>query len=123
MDEKPTCRMDFDEKSQVIYQWIEGSLDEDDSNRMTAGIVELKKRLREPDKIRILAISEKPEKPTPGARRLFMENARKEDLYKMAVLGRNPYMRAAVSFLLMVSGLKKIRIFPDETAALKWLNS
>jgi hypothetical protein len=122
MDKKPTYRMELDEKTQVIYQWIEGSLDEDDSKRMTAGIIELKKKLHEPDRIRILVVSEKPAKPTPGARRRFLADARRDDLYKMAILGRNPYMRAAVSFILMVSGLKKLRVFPDEPEALKWLS-
>jgi hypothetical protein len=123
MGDDARFRMELDEKTQIIRQWVEGPMDEEDSARITAEVVELKKKLREPDKVRILAVSEKPAKPTPGARRHFMENARRNDLYKVAFLGKNPYMKTAMSFLLMVSGLKKIRVFSDEKEAIEWLSA
>lgn len=114
-------RLQLDEKTQVIYQWVEGDFSEKDSDRIVAMIGELKPRLRDPDRIRILALSEKPGKPTPSARRSLLENAKREDLYKMAIAGGNPYMKALVSFFCIASGMKKVRAFTKESDALQWL--
>ena len=113
--------MYLDETTQVIYQQVEGPIDEDDSKRMYEMVVELKKKLRDPGKVRILAISDNAAKPSPGARRALMENEKRDDFYRMAVVGSNPYMKTALTFFLMVSGSKKIRVFSNREDALTWL--
>jgi hypothetical protein len=111
----------LDEKTQVIYQNIEGPIDDEDSQRIVDMITEFKKKLREPDKVRILAISETAAKPTPRARRLLMKNTKRNDFYRIAIVGNNPYMRAVFSFFLIVSGSNKIRLFANKNDALDWL--
>jgi hypothetical protein len=114
--------MHLDEKKQIIYQRVEGPLDTEDSKKIFEMVVEFKKKLLDPDKIRILAFSDTTEKPTPEARRMLIEHEKRDDLYKLAVVGKNPYMRTVLSFFLMVSGSKKVRMFTTEADALIWLD-
>lgn len=113
----------LDEENQIIRQRLEGLFDEAAARRLVDTVIELKKRLRDPDKVCVLALSDLTAKATPGARRMLMENINRNDLYKMAMVGKNPYMKAVLTFFLMVSGTKKIGIFTSENEALEWLKA
>lgn len=112
----------LDEKLQVIRQHIEGNIDEEMTIRFFEESRAAAARLKDPKMIRILAISDSLGKGTPGARRSLMDNLNNDDVYRVALVGKNPFMKAAVSFLLVLKPSKKVRTFGNEDEALRWLN-
>lgn len=111
----------LDEETQIIYQYIEGVIDEEDSTKLYDLTEALRARLKDQNKIRILTVSNKIGKSTSKARKTLLDNLQKPELYKMAVLGRNPYMRVLFTFILRVTGVKKAKMFNDEQDAVRWL--
>jgi hypothetical protein len=113
--------MYLDEQSQVIRQRVECVLDDEVSRRLFNKTAELAAKLKDPRKIRILAVSDTFGKPTPAARRSLMNNVKRSELYKLAMVGNNPFMRAVISFFLSVGSTGKVRLFENEDDALEWL--
>jgi hypothetical protein len=113
--------MHLDEKTQIIYQHVEGIIDDEDSDRLYSMTDVLAARLKDRHKVRILTISDRIGKTSSNARKALLRNMRDPDLYKIAVMGRNPYMKALFTFILSVSGMKKTKMFTDEADAVRWL--
>jgi hypothetical protein len=113
--------LELDEKNQIIRQVIEGMIDDEDSETIFKSTKELAARLKDPHKVRILAISDNMAKSSPKARKDLLNNIKDPDLYKIAVMGKNPYMKAVFSFILKVTGTRKTRIFSKEQDAVRWL--
>jgi hypothetical protein len=114
--------MHVDKDLQIIRQNIEGIVDEEDANSISIMTETLAKELKEPRKVRILAVSNDFGKGTTKARKRLLENLDQADLYKIAVMGKNPYMKTLFSFFLKVTGSKKVMVFISEQDAVRWLN-
>lgn len=112
----------LDEKLQVIRQQLDGDISDETAARFIEGSHAAAARLKDPKKIRVLAVSNSLGKGTPLARRMLMDNLGNEDVYRVALVGKNPFMNAAVSFFLVIWPSKKIRVFSNENEALQWLN-
>lgn len=117
-----TLSVHLDEELQVIRQQLDGDIDEKMAARFFEESRVAAARLRDPKKIRVLAISDNLGKGTPEARRSLMDNLNHDDVYRVALVGKNPFMKAAVSFFLILKPSKKIRMFGNEDEALRWLN-
>jgi hypothetical protein len=113
--------MRLDETTQIIYQNVEGVVDDEDSDTLFAMTQELAARLKDRHKIRILTVSNQTGKTSSKARKALLKNMQDPDLYKIAVMGRNPYMKAIFTFILKVTGLKKTKMFTVEQEAVTWL--
>lgn len=111
----------LDEELQIIRQRLDGNMDDEIVTKFFEESQAAAARLKDPKKIRVLAISDKLGKATPGARRRLLENLNNEDVCKVALFGKNPFMNAAVSFFLAIRPSKKIRVFGNEDEALRWL--
>jgi hypothetical protein len=115
--------MHLNEENQIIYQYVEGVIDDEDSDNIYKMTEALANGLKDRHKVRILTISDKIGKGSPKMRRSLLKNMQDPDLYKIAVMGRNPYMRILFSFILRSTGMKKARIFSDEQEAVQWLSA
>jgi len=111
----------LDEKLQVIRQRLDGNIDDEMVTTFFNESQTAAARLKDPKKIRVLAISDTLGKATPGARRRLMNNLTNDDVYRVALVGKNPFMNAAISFFLVIKPSKKIRVFGNENDALHWL--
>ena len=112
----------LDEELQVIRQHLDGNIDEGMATKFFEESRAAAARLKDPKKIRVLAISNSLGKGTPKARRKLMANLNNDDVYRVALVGKNPFMNAAVSFFLVIKPSKKVRVFGNENEALQWLN-
>jgi hypothetical protein len=112
----------LDEELQVIRQKLDGDIDDEMATKFFEETRAAAARLKDPKKIRVLAVSEGLGKATPEARRSLMDNLNHDNVYRVALVGKNPFMNAAVSFFLILKPSKKIRVFGNEDVALRWLN-
>lgn len=112
----------LDEELQVIRQQLDGDIDHEMATKFIEESRAAAARLRDPKKVRILAISDSMGKGTPEARRILMGNLENDNVYRVALVGKNPFMNAAVSFILAIRPSKKVRVFSSEDEALQWLN-
>ena len=113
--------MRLDEKTRIIYQYVEGVLDDDDSAALLKMTKTFAEKLEDRHKVRILVVSNEMGKATSKARKSLLMNMQDPDLYKIAVMGKNQYMKTLFSFILKVTGIKKTRVFTDEQEAVRWL--
>jgi hypothetical protein len=113
--------MRLDEKNQVIRQFVEGVIDDEDSESIKTMTERLSAGLKDPHKIRVLTVSNDIGKASSKARRSLLKNMEDPDLYKIAVMGNNPYMKILFSFILKATRIKKARVFTDEHEAVRWL--
>jgi hypothetical protein len=114
--------MHLDEGLQIIRQNIEGVIDEEDAKSISTMTKNLSAGLKDPRKVRVLAVSNDLGKGTTKARKRLIENLDEADLYKIAVMGKNPYMKTLFTFILKVTGTKKVKMFTGEQEAVLWLN-
>jgi pantoate kinase len=110
-----------DEELQIIRQTIEGIIDEEDSKRILEMTVALANGLKDPNNVRVLTVSNDFGKATSRARKQLMKNLNESKLHKMAVMGKNPFMKTLITFIVMATGLKKVKLFTGEKEALDWL--
>lgn len=111
----------LDEKLQVIRQNFDGNIDEDMVQRFLEENHAAAARLKDPKKIRILGVADSLGKGSPEARRQLLSNLSDADVYRVALVGKNPFMNVAVSFFLAIKPSKKIRVFGNEDDAMRWL--
>ncbi|HMD67872.1 MAG TPA: STAS/SEC14 domain-containing protein [Chitinivibrionales bacterium] len=111
----------LDEEHQIIRQNFDGNLDEDMVQRFLEESRAAAARLKDPKKIRILGVADSLGKGSPEARRQLLRNLDHDDVYKVALLGKNPFMNVAISFFLAIKPSNKIRMFGNEDDALRWL--
>jgi hypothetical protein len=114
-------RMRVDEKNQIIRQYIEGIVTEEDAVHVSSMTASLAQGLKKPDKVKILVVTERYGKTTPKARRHLMQDMNRPELYKMAIVGSNPYARAFINLYLLVTRSKKVKTFLREQDAMEWL--
>jgi hypothetical protein len=125
MDEHGRFTTVLDEKLQIIRNHVRGGLDEEMATGLHETLVALLPKLKNPGKVKILVFLDKTSdgvKGTPKGRRMLMEHFKRPDLYKMAVVGGNPYMKALATFVFIATGVNKVRLFSNEHDAVQWLN-
>ena len=115
-------RVLFDEKEQVIRQYIEGPVGEPEAMDIQNKTGEAIPLLKNPEKVRLLIFTSNLGKTTPKARKIFYENVKRPALHHVAVIGTSALVKAFVSFVLIISNSKKVRLFSCEQEALRWLN-
>jgi hypothetical protein len=113
--------MRVDKKNQIIRQYVEGIITEEDAVHISSMTASLAQGLKEPEKVRILVVTEKYGKPSPKARKHLMQDMNRPELYKMAIVGSNPYARAFFNLYLLVTRSKKLKTFLREQDAMEWL--
>lgn len=114
--------MELDEKLQIIRNHIFCGLDEELARQLTNAVAAIILRMRNPKKARFLVFINLASKGTTKGRRILMENFKRPDFYKMAILGNNPYMAAMANFFFVATGKNKAKLFSNEDEALQWLN-
>jgi len=115
-------RVLLDEKEQVIRQYIEGAVDEAEAMDIQTKTGEAIPLLKNPDQVKLLIFTTTLGKTTPKARRIFYENVKRPALQKVAVIGTSALVKAFITFVLIISNSKKVRLFTAEQEALQWLH-
>jgi hypothetical protein len=113
----------LDEDRQVIRQKVVGNLVAEDFKCLDEQTVKVAQRLRDPERVRILFDARESKKASYQARREAIETLRRPTLYRMAGFGATPVGRMMMRFVVMVAGVKHVRMFERETEALEWLLS
>jgi hypothetical protein len=114
--------VELDEKLQIIRNRIFCGLDDELAVQITEAMIAAKSRMKDPDKVRALVFFNLASKGTTKGRKILMDNLKRPDFYKMAVLGNNPYMAALATFFFVATGINKVKLFSDESDAIRWLN-
>ena len=113
----------LDEERQIIRQRMHGEPDLEQFQAFEAATAACVRRLRCPTDVRILADGKMLGRMRKSVRALAVESLRRPDLKRVAVVTKSLVVRVLIRFLCVVTGLEKIRVFPDEAAALDWLLS
>jgi hypothetical protein len=114
--------VELDEKFQIIRNRIFCGLDDDLATKITDAMIATKSRMKDPGKVKALVFFNLASKGTTKGRKILMDNLKRPDFYKMAVLGNNPYMAALATFFFVATGINKVKLFSDENDAIRWLN-
>jgi hypothetical protein len=122
MAEKENYTIRLDDKLQIIRQTITGQFDEDGAKKLSSATRAVARELKDPRRVRILAIASNVGKLGSKARKILMNDLNDPTLYKMAFVDTNPFIKALISFIFIVTGLDKERMFSDEKDAIGWLN-
>jgi hypothetical protein len=122
MAEKASYAIRLDEKLQIIRQDITGQVDVEDAKKISSTTRSIARELKDPQRVRILAVSSKVGKIESKARKILMNDLNDPTLCKMAFVGSNPFIKALISFVFILTGLDKARMFLDEKDAVGWLN-
>jgi hypothetical protein len=119
---KTKYRVWLDKDRQIIRQEIDGELNEEDARVISETTIALGNASKEPDKVRILIKHANFIKTPSKVRKIFTHDMKKGNLYRIAVMGRSPGIKAMLFFLTMATGLNKLKMFKDEGEAIRWLN-
>lgn len=122
MAEKANYTIWLDEKLQIIRQTMAGQIGEEDAKRISNATREAARELKDQERIRILAVSSNVGKIGSKARKILMNDLKDPTLYKMAFVENNPYLKALISFVFILTSLDKVRMFSNEKDAIGWLN-
>jgi hypothetical protein len=112
----------LDDKLQIIRQNITGQVDEVEAKKISSATRAMAQELKDPQRVRILAVSSNVGKMGSKVRKILMNDLKDPTLYKMAFAESNPYLKALISFIFIVTGLDKVRMFSNEKDAQDWLN-
>ena len=118
---KARYTVQFDEKLQIIRQEIEGELTEEDARAISAASSALVDASKDPGKVRILIKHANFIRTPSKARKIFMNDLKRSNLYRIAVVGQSPGIKAMLFFLSLATGLNKMKMFSNEREAVRWL--
>jgi hypothetical protein len=113
----------LDESRQIIRQRVVGNLDVEDFKRLDDETAKAAAQLRDPERVRILFDARQSRKASYQARRAAIETLQRPALHRMAGFGAAPIGRMMMRFVIMVSGVKNVRLFESEQQAIEWLLS
>jgi hypothetical protein len=112
----------IDEENQIIRQYFSGQIKDEDAIEISKKTEELVEKLKNPHKVKILAVFFNIKKIPPKVRKQFITDLKRENLYKVAFVGFNYYVAALIYFFILITNKKKVRIFSLEQEAIEWLN-
>jgi hypothetical protein len=121
MAEKANYTIWLDDKLQIIRQNITGPIDEEDAKKISSATRAAARQLKDPQRVRILAVSSNVEKIESKPRKILMNDLKDPTLNKMAFVENNPYLKALISFTFILTGVDKVRMFSNEKDAIDWL--
>jgi hypothetical protein len=113
----------LDEDRRFVRQRIEGDMSTEDFQRVEHEMDKLVPQVQDPQNVLVLFDASKAAKGTSQARRAMVRLLGHAALRRLAVVNPSAIGRVMVRFMLMVSGVNKIRIFDGERAAIEWLLS
>jgi ABC-type cobalamin transport system permease subunit len=122
MAEKENYTIRLDDTLQIIRQTITGQIDEEDAKKISSTTRAVARELKDPRRVRILAVGANVGKTGSKVRKILMNDLNDPTLYKIALVDSNPFIKALISFMFIVTGLDKARTFSDEKDAIGWLN-
>ena len=122
MAEKEKFTIQLDETLQIIRQNITGQFDEEEAKKISNATRAVARELKDPQRVRILAVASNVGKLGSKARKILMNDLKDPTLYKMAFVDSNPFIKVLISFIFILTGLDKVRMFSDEKDAIGWLN-
>jgi hypothetical protein len=111
----------INEEPQVICQRIEGNIDFDDALSMINEVETAAEKLEKSNHIDLLIFGDNIGVADALARKKVLNYIGRPFIKKMAVIGVHPFIRAIVNFIVYACKTKKVRLFPNEKAALSWL--
>jgi hypothetical protein len=113
----------LDEGGQFVRQRVVGDMDAEDFKRLDDETAKVAQELPDPQRVKILFDARESKKASYQARRAAIETLRRPTLYRMAAFGALPIGRLMMRFVIMVSGVKNVRMFEGEKEAIEWLLS
>jgi len=118
-----TIEISLDEDRRIVRQRIDGDLNADVYQQVDEQTQKLAAELRDPANVLILVDGRKLGKADHVARQALMHTLDRPTLNRLAVFGPNLVGRVMARFIIMVSGVKKMRLFENERDAVEWLLS
>ncbi len=103
----------------IVYNIAVGASDKKIANEINEGILKLANTLE--GKVNLFIDLNKGKKPSPEARKIYLEVAEHEKIRKVAMSGLHPVARVLASFMMGVSEKKDMRFFKTKEEALAWL--
>ena len=113
----------LDEDRRFIRQRIDGQLDVEDFQRLDEETQKLAADLRDPQAVLILFDARRFGVTTRRARRAMLRTLERPTLRRIAGYGAGGLGRVMAHFMVVMSGLDKLRMFLTETEAIQWLLS
>jgi hypothetical protein len=113
----------LDDDRRFVRQRIDGDMTAEDFQHLEDEMQRLVPQVLDPENVMILFDATRAAKGTSQARRAMVRSLGRTALRRLAVVNPSAIGRVMVRFMLTVSGVKKVRIFDDEKAAIDWLMS
>jgi len=119
----PRFEVWLDEERQIVRQRLHGQPDLTQFLQISAETGQYASQLRCPAEVRILVEGKGIGRLSKPTRSAAMEALKRPDLKKVAVVTSNRFGRIMLRFIVVATGIDKVRAFPDKVEALKWLQS
>ena len=119
----PCFEVWLDEERQMVRQRIRGAPDLTQFLQMSAATGECASRLRCPTEVCILVEGEELGRLPKPTRSVAMETLKRPDLKRVAIVTSSRFGRIMLRFIVVATGIDKVRAFRDKAEALKWLQS
>lgn len=112
-------RVWWDEKEGIIRNQSRGDFEEEDAKAQMAEIL----GIAESKSGKVLVLNDMTEagKASSGARKVYAQTLKSENIAKHAFVGMSTLTRVIVSFLVRASGANNAMFFATEEEALRWL--
>ena len=103
----------------IVYNIAVGASDKKRATDIKEGVLELANMAE--GKVNLLVDLNKAGRPSPEARKIYLEVAEHEKIRKVAMIGVHPVARVLASFLTSVSKKREMSFFKTKEEALAWL--
>jgi hypothetical protein len=119
----PRFEVWLDEQNQVVRQRIEGELTADQFLQVSAMTGECAARLQRPQEARVLIEGDGLGRLPKAVRSATLDTLRQPDLKRVAVVTSHRFANVMMRFLVVATGIAKVRAFRTVDEAMKWLSS
>lgn len=121
MENKSKVIVEPIEGTNIIFQKIFGDTTAELDKELHTKTEKALQSIGNPPKFSFLVDTFDAGKALSKARKSFNAVLQKDSLYKVAILGNKPFVRAMLTFHRIVSGVDKMRIFLNKDDAIIWL--
>jgi hypothetical protein len=122
MAEKAKYEMYLDEKLQVIREKVDGQIEEEDAKNIETMSEKLVTQLKDPRKVKVFISVSNLSRMSSKVRKIFINGLKRNNLYKVAITGSSPYLKAVITFFFIAAGINKVKLFNNEREAIRWFN-
>ena len=116
-------RVWLDEEHQILHQRLDGQPSLSEFLQLSVETGECAQRLQEPGNVRLLIEGEGLGQLPRAVRTAIVDTLREPDLKRVAVVTTHRFARIMMRFLVVATGVAKLRSFRDRDEALEWLLS